>query len=109
MLMATMLSVVRTGRCFRFSTTSLLINLLVGYDYALGRRSELTHFVAREAGIAKHSIVLGEGVGVPMRRASQHHHAEAGIHGRRNAIFVRNEFKRHHHAAGSHGGVDFPK
>ena len=35
MLMATTLSSVRTGRCFRFSTTSLLIKLFVGYDYTL--------------------------------------------------------------------------
>src|SRR5580704_13809029 len=103
MLMATMLSIVRSGRCFRFSTTSLLINLLVGYDYALWRRRELTHLAAREAGVAEHPIVFRERVGIAMRRAAQHHHAETGVDWRRDAIFVRNELQRDDNATGGHG------
>src|SRR5216684_151031 len=100
MLIATTLSSVRTGRCFRFSTTSLLIKLLVGYDYALRQGRQLMHFAARKAGVAKHPIVFRERVGVAVRGGAQHHHAEGRFSGGRYAIFVRNELERNRAATG---------
>src|SRR5260370_41991093 len=100
MLMAVMLSSVRTGRCFRFSTTSLLINLLVGYDYALRQWRKLPHFAAREAGAAEHPVVFGERVRVPLRGPAKHHHAEHRVRGRRDTAFVGDELQRHGPAAG---------
>src|SRR5882724_9846492 len=94
MLMATMLSNVRTGRCFRFSTTSLLIKLLVGYDYAPRQGCQLVHFAADKPGVVKHSIVFREREGVAVRGSAQHHHAEGRFQGRSDPIFVRDELKR---------------
>src|SRR4029077_19967333 len=97
--MATTLSNVRTGRCLRFSTTSLLINLLVGYDYAVREGRKLAHLAAGEAGDAEHPVVLGEGVGVAARGTAEHHHGEHGVHRRRDAVLVGDELGRHHAAA----------
>src|SRR5258708_36313008 len=94
MLMATTLSSVRTGRCFRFSTTSLLIKLLVGYDYALRQGRELMHFAARKAGVAKHPIVFRERIGVAMRGGAQHHHAKRCFSGGGHATLVLGEVHR---------------
>src|SRR5260370_15574044 len=100
MLIATTLSSVRTGRCFRFSTTSLLIKLLVGYDYALRQGRQLMHFAARKAGVAKHPIVFRKCVRVAMRGGAEHHHAEGCFGGGRHAILVRDELKRYRAATG---------
>src|SRR5258708_6325002 len=107
MLMAMTLSSVRTGRCFRFSTTSLLIKLLVGYDYALRQGRELMHFAARKASVAKHPIVLRERIGVAMRGGAQHHHAEGRLGGGRHAIFVWDELERYRAATGRQRCIDF--
>src|SRR5260370_28838683 len=107
MLMATTLSSVRTGRCFRFSTTSLLIKLLVGYDYALRQGRELMHFAARKASVAKHPIVVRERIGVAMRGGAQHHHAEGRLGGGRHSIFVWDELERYRAATGRQRCMDF--
>src|SRR5258708_7022309 len=99
--MATTLSRVRSGRCFKFSTTSLLVNLLVGYDHALRRWSKLAQLVPRKTGVAEHSIIFRESVGIAARRRSQHHQAKGRIHGRRDAILVGNELRCYRAAARS--------
>src|SRR5713101_1193940 len=106
MLMATTLSSVRTGRCFRFSTTSLLIKLLVGYDYALRQGRELMHFAARKAGVAKHPIVFRERVGVSVRGSAKHHHAEGCFGNGGHAILVWDELERYRAATGRQRSID---
>src|SRR3984957_16577683 len=84
---------VRTGRCFRFSKTSLLVKLFVRDDQALREGRELSHFAARESGVAEHFVELGKGVRVASR-GPQHLQAEHGVTSQRDAIFVRNELGR---------------
>src|SRR5258708_38531583 len=93
--MAMVLRRVRMGLCFRFSRTSLLIKLSVGYDDALGQRSEFAHLAAREAGIAEHAIQLREGVGVAGARGSEHYQREHGVGGRRAAVVIGDELARY--------------
>src|SRR5271166_1228336 len=106
MLMATMLSRVRTGRNFRFSTTSLLINLLVGYDYLLWRRLDGVELAARESRVAEHRFELGESVRIAVGGGAEHHHAERGGCGRGDTIVVGNELERDGAASGRESGVD---
>src|SRR5690348_3207631 len=104
--MATTLSSVRTGRWRRFSTTSLLIKLLVGYDYAVRQGRKLAHLAAGETRAAKHLVVFGERVCVPAHGTAEHHHGEHGVHRRRDAVLVGNELSRHHPAARRHRGMN---
>src|SRR5258708_36455010 len=94
MLMATTLSSVRTGRCFRFSTTSLLIKLLVGYDYALRQGRQLMHFAARKAAVAKHPVIFRERIGIAVRRGDQHLHTERCFCSWIHEILFRIELER---------------
>src|SRR5579872_4204310 len=100
MLIAMMLSSVRTGRCFRFSKTSLLINLLVGYDYALRRRRNLAQLAREESSVAEHPVQLAECIGVAVGGGPEHHHAEHGGRWRGDAVVVRDEFERDGAATG---------
>src|SRR5579871_4795569 len=99
MLMAITLRSVRMGRCLRFSMTSLFSNLLVGYDYLLGRRRNRVHFTARESGILKHALQFVKGVRIAAGRRAEHHQAERGRSGRSYAVGIRHEFKRYRTAS----------
>src|SRR5579863_5014600 len=106
MLMAITLSSVRTGRCLRFSTTSLLINLLVGYDYLFRRRRNLVHLARKESRVAEHAIQLHKRVRISMRGRAEHHHAEHRRCRRRNPVVVRDKFERYGAASRREGGMD---
>src|SRR5580698_8027714 len=93
MLMAMTPNNVLMGRCLRFSKTSRLVKLFVGYDQALRDRRKLAHLAAHESSVAEHFFELRVGIRVTGGRA-QHLHAKHRVALWRHAIVIGNKLRR---------------
>ena len=79
----------------------------IGDDQAVQADLGRGEFDAREAGIFRHGFQFREGVGIAGWRADEHHQAESGGVGGRDAVGIGDEFDDGGASFGFERGVDF--